>query len=100
MRRVAQGGWSARARARVKSVRPNAPARRAHVVIRTTPLGLVTGRDYYMSIVKAKTNAELQFELQGIIRSYNALYPVTVIADFVATRQAGRFERNDDDDES
>ena len=69
-------------------------------VIRTTPLGLVTGRDYYMSIVKAKTNAELQFELQGIIRSYNALYPVTVIADFVATRQAGRFERNDDDDES
>ena len=68
-------------------------------VIRTTPLGLVTGRDYYMSIVKAKTNAELQFELQGIIRSYNALYPVTVIADFVATRQAGRFERNDDDDE-
>ena len=58
-------------------------------------------RSYHrMSIVKAKTNAELQFELQGIIRSYNALYPVTVIADFVATRQAGRFERNDDDDES
>ena len=70
-------------------------------VIRTTPLGLVTGRDYYMSIVKAKTNAELQFELQGIIRSYNALYPVTVIADFVATRRrereaSGGFERGVD----
>jgi len=68
-------------------------------VIRTTPLGLVTGRDYYMSSAKANINGQLQFEVKGIIRSYNALYPVAVVADFVAERQSGRFVRNTDDDE-
>jgi hypothetical protein len=68
-------------------------------VIRTTPLGLVTGRDYYMMNSKASVTDNLQFELKGIIRSYNALYPVAVVADFVAVRQPGRFIRNDDDDE-
>ncbi|KAL3900961.1 MAG: hypothetical protein SGPRY_012362 [Prymnesium sp.] len=66
-------------------------------VIRTTPLGLVTGRDYYMSYSTATVNEQLQFEIQGIIRSFNALYPVAVVADFVATRQPGRFVRNSDD---
>lgn len=68
-------------------------------VIRTTPLGLVTGRDYYMSVAQATINEKLQFELRGVIRSYNALYPVAVVADFVAERQPGRFVRNTDDDE-
>lgn len=63
-------------------------------VIRTTPLGLVTGRDYYMAAAEAGVSDSLQFELDGIIRSYNALYPVAVVADFVATRQPGRFTRN------
>ena len=49
-------------------------------VIRTTPLGLVTGRDYYMASARVEVTDDLQFELTGIIRSYNALYPVMVIA--------------------
>ena len=71
-------------------------------VIRTTPLGLVTGRDYYMAQARAGVDAKLQFTLSGIIRSYNALYPVMVIADFEATRRPGRFVRDipeDDNDE-
>lgn len=63
-------------------------------VIRTTPLGLVTGRDYYMAQARVDVNKDLQFELNGIIRSYNAIYPVMVIADFVATRLPGRFIRD------
>ncbi|KAL1522607.1 hypothetical protein AB1Y20_017590 [Prymnesium parvum] len=68
-------------------------------VIRTTPLGLVTGRDYYMSYARATVNDKLQFVIRGIIRSYNALYPVAVVADFEAVRQPGRFVRNTDEDE-
>ena len=68
-------------------------------VIRSTPLGLVTGRDYYMMEAKAGVDEKLQFTLQGIIRSYNALYPVMVIADFEATRQPGRFIRDVEEDE-
>ena len=68
-------------------------------VIRRTPLGLVTGRDYYMSKALARVDEQLQFEVKGIIRSYNALYPVAVVADFVAVRQPGRFVMNTDDDE-
>jgi len=67
-------------------------------VIRKTPLGLVTGRDYYMAVAQASVNDKLQFEVKGIIRSYNAVYPVAVVADFVAERQPGRFVRNDDED--
>lgn len=68
-------------------------------VIRTTPLGLLTGRDYYMANAQALVNGQLQFELKGIIRSYNAVYPVMVIADFTATRRPGRFVRDVDDDD-
>jgi hypothetical protein len=70
-------------------------------VTRTTPLGLVTGRDYYMASADVNVNDQLQFKLEGIIRSYNALYPVMVIADFVASRRAGRFVKDisDDDDD-
>lgn len=68
-------------------------------IIRKTPLGLVTGRDYYMANAGVSVNADLQFELKGIIRSYNALYPVMVIADFVATRRPGRFVRDVEEDE-
>ena len=63
-------------------------------VIRTTPLGLVTGRDYYMAQARAGVDDKLRFTLSGIIRSYNALQPVSVIADFEATRRAGRFVRD------
>ena len=42
---------------------------------------------------------KLQFTLKGIIRSYNAIYPVMVIADFEATRLPGRFVRDVDDDD-
>ena len=71
-------------------------------VIRTTPLGLVTGRDYYMSIVKAKVTEDLQFEIAGITRSYNWLFPVAVVADWTAKRLPGRFAMvsDDDDDDS
>ena len=68
-------------------------------VIRSTPLGLVTGRDYYMMEAKAGVDEKLQFTLSGIIRSYNALYPVMVIADFEATRRPGRFVRDVEDDD-
>mmetsp|Transcript_24813 Transcript_24813/g.42372 ORF Transcript_24813/g.42372 Transcript_24813/m.42372 type:complete len:228 (+) Transcript_24813:27-710(+) len=68
-------------------------------VIRTTPLGLITGRDYYMSVARAEVTDGLQFKLTGIIRSYNALYPVAVVADFVAVRQPGRFVRNTEEEE-
>ena len=68
-------------------------------VIRTTPLGLVTGRDYYMSIVQAQVTEDLQFELEGITRSYNWLYPVAVVADWKAKRLPGRFAMVSDDDE-
>lgn len=60
-------------------------------VIRTTPLGLVTGRDYYMTSARAEVTEKLQFAVRGVIRSYNAAYPVAVIADFVAVRMPGRF---------
>jgi len=71
-------------------------------VIRTTPLGLITGRDYYMSIVRARVTEDLQFEVQGITRSYNAAFPVAVVADWTAKRLPGRFARDtgDDDDDS
>ena len=70
-------------------------------VIRTTPLMLVTGRDYYMMQARVEVDDKLQFRLGGIIRSYNALQPVMVIADFEANRLPGRFVRDtDDDDES
>ena len=68
-------------------------------VIRTTPLGLVTGRDYYMSIVQAQVTEDLQFELEGITRSYNWLYPVAVVADWKAKRLPGRFAMVSDDEE-
>ena len=95
-------------------------------VIRTTPLGLVTGRDYYMASTQVEVADDLQFQLSGIIRSYNALFPVVVIAgwplahsnerclarsprlsfdlrdssDFVAKRRPGRFVREADEDEA
>ena len=47
-------------------------------VIRTTPLGLLTGRDYYMSIVRARVTDDLQFEVQGITRSYDRMAKVAV----------------------
>ena len=68
-------------------------------VIRSTPLGLVTGRDYYMAKASAGVDDKLRFTLSGIIRSYNALQPVMVIADFEATRRAGRFVRDVEEDE-
>lgn len=68
-------------------------------VIRTTPLGLLTGRDYYMSIVRARVTEDLQFEVQGITRSYNAAFPVMVIADWTAKRLPGRFARDTGDDD-
>ena len=68
-------------------------------VIRSTLLGLVTGRDYYMAEARAGVDEKLQFKLNGIIRSYNAIYPVMVIADFEATRRPGRFVRDVEDDE-
>ena len=68
-------------------------------VIRSTPLGLVTGRDYYMAEARAGVDEKLQFKLNGIIRSYNAIYPVMVIADFEATRRPGRFVRDVEEDE-
>lgn len=72
-------------------------------VIRTTSgnfpgLSLVTGRDYYMAAATVDVNEELQFKLSGIIRSYNAIYPVAVIADFKATRRPGRFVRDVEED--
>lgn len=60
-------------------------------VIRTSPLGLVTGRDYYMTSARAEVTEKLQFAVRGVIRSYNVFYPVAVIADFVAVRLPGRF---------
>lgn len=66
-------------------------------VIRTTPLGLVTGRDYYMATAEISgVDEQLKLQMEGIIRSYNALYPVGVVADFVATRVPGRFVMDDD----
>jgi|EP00900_Chrysochromulina_parva_P000830 hypothetical protein len=67
-------------------------------VIRSTPLGLLTGRDYYMAGAALKVNDKLQFTLEGIIRSYNAIFPVMVIADFKATRLPGRFVRNEEEE--
>ena len=52
-----------------------------------------------MSVAQAAVNDKLQFEIKGIIRSFNALFPVAVVADFVAVRQPGRFVRNEDEDE-
>ena len=52
-----------------------------------------------MSTVSAMVDDQLQFEIRGVVRSYNALYPVAVIADFTATRLPGRFIRNDDEEE-
>jgi len=68
-------------------------------VIRTTPLGLVTGRDYYMAIVQAQVTEDLQFEIVGITRSYNWLFPVAVVADWRAKRLPGRFAMSTDDDD-
>ena len=51
------------------------------------------------SQIQAAVNDKLQFEIKGIIRSFNALFPVAVVADFVAVRQPGRFVRNEDEDE-
>ena len=68
-------------------------------VIRTTPLGLLTGRDYYMAQALVQVDDNLQFRLNGIIRSYNAVYPVSVIADFEATRLPGRFVYESGDEE-
>lgn len=70
-------------------------------VIRTTPLGLVTGRDYYMATAEITgVDAKLRLQIEGIIRSYNALYPVGVVADFVGTRAPGRFAFVSDDEEA
>eukprot|EP00308_Calcidiscus_leptoporus_P013736 CAMPEP_0119379856 /NCGR_PEP_ID=MMETSP1334-20130426/54352_1 /TAXON_ID=127549 /ORGANISM="Calcidiscus leptoporus, Strain RCC1130" /LENGTH=222 /DNA_ID=CAMNT_0007399483 /DNA_START=9 /DNA_END=677 /DNA_ORIENTATION=- len=63
-------------------------------VIRSTPLGIATGRDYYMSSARAEVSKQLQFAVRGVIRSYNAVYPVAVVADFVAVRMPGRFVRD------
>jgi hypothetical protein len=73
-------------------------------VVRTTSgnfpgLSLLTGRDYYMSAATVDVDDKLQFKLSGIIRSYNALYPTMVIADFKATRRPGRFVRDIEEDE-
>ena len=68
-------------------------------VIRSTPLGLLTGRDYYMAAAVVNVDEKLQFQLDGVIRSYNALFPVMVIADFSAKRLPGRFVRNVEEDE-
>ena len=38
-------------------------------VIRTTPLALVTGRDYYMSSARAELTGKLQFAMRGVVRS-------------------------------
>ena len=67
-------------------------------VVRTTPLGVVTGRDYYMADARAETTGKLQFALRGVIRSFNALYPVAVVADFLAVKMPGRFLINDDEE--
>lgn len=73
-------------------------------VIRTTSgnfpgLSLLFGRDYYMSAATIDVDDKLQFKLSGIVRSYNAVYPTTVVADFKATRRPGRFVRDVEDDE-
>lgn len=67
-------------------------------VIRTTPLGLVTGRDYYMSTASAVVGNDLKMTVTGIIRSYNVLFPVAVVADYEAKRLPGRFVRNQEED--
>ena len=47
---------------------------------------------------------DLQFEIAGITRSYNWLFPVAVVADWTAKRLPGRFamvsDDDDDDDDS
>ena len=62
-------------------------------------VSLLFGRDYYMANARVEVNSELQFQIKGVIRSYNALYPVMVIADFEATRRPGRFVRDIADDD-
>ena len=52
-----------------------------------------------MSAATVDVDDKLQFKLSGIIRSYNALYPTMVIADFKATRRPGRFVRDIEEDE-
>ena len=59
----------------------------------------MTGRDYYMAQARAGVDEKLQFTLSGIIRSYNALYPVMVIADFEAKRRPGRFIKEEPTEE-
>ena len=51
-----------------------------------------------MAEARAGVDEKLQFTLSGIIRSYNAVYPVMVIADFEAKRRPGRFVREVEDD--
>ena len=43
--------------------------------------------------------SDLQFEIEGITRSFNWLFPVAVIADWKARRLPGRFAAADDDDD-
>eukprot|EP00965_Chrysotila_dentata_P014107 468007-Pleurochrysis_carterae.AAC.3 len=74
--------------------------RRRPQVIRTTPLGILTGRDYYMIPARAEVTKTLQFGVRGVIRSYNAFYPVAVVADFAAVRQKGRFKFDVPDSDS
>jgi hypothetical protein len=42
---------------------------------------------------------DLQFEIVGITRSYNWLFPVAVVADWRAKRLPGRFAMSTDDDD-
>ena len=48
-----------------------------------------------------QVTSDLQFEIVGITRSYNWLFPVAVVADWRAKRLPGRFamDTGDDDDD-
>ena len=65
------------------------------------PLLSNISRAHCTAQARAGVSSELQFEINGVIRSYNALYPVMVIADFEAKRRPGRFVKDiaDDDEE-
>ena len=54
------------------------------------------------SLPHRQVTEDLQFEIAGITRSYNWLFPVAVVADWTAKRLPGRFAMvsDDDDDDS
>lgn len=62
-------------------------------------LRLPFGRDVWGADARIDLDDKLNFRLSGIIMSYNALYPASLIADWNATRLPGRFIRDTKDDD-